>query len=163
MPQIAQLAQIYASQIFWMLVVFGLIYFGIAKAMLPKIEATMDGRDRRIADDLTAAKTARETADATDEAYRTRMIEARAAAQKVAAEAKASGAIEAEAKVKAADAVAAGRIAEAEERLKGQQVEALATIEDVAIEAAQDIVQRLTGASVARDRAAGAVRAALGG
>ena len=34
MPQIAQILETYASQIFWLLIVFGLLYFGIAKGML---------------------------------------------------------------------------------------------------------------------------------
>ena len=62
MPQIAQLAATYASQVFWMLVVFALIYFGIGKAMLPKITATMDAREARISGDLRAAEAASVTA-----------------------------------------------------------------------------------------------------
>lgn len=161
MPQIAQLAEIYSSQIFWMLVVFGLIYFAIAKSMLPKIEATMDGRDKRIAEDLAAASRARAAADQAEESYRTALAEARAAAQKAGAEAKAAAAAEAEAKVKAADAVSAAKLAEAEARLKAQQADALAAIEGVAAEAAQDIVQRLSGIAVGRDKADAAVKAAL--
>ena len=37
MPQIQQLAATYASQIFWLLITFGLLYFGIARTMLPKV------------------------------------------------------------------------------------------------------------------------------
>ncbi|MBU3076535.1 F0F1 ATP synthase subunit B family protein [Sphingomonas quercus] len=161
MPQIAQLAEIYSSQIFWMLVVFGLIYFVIAKSMLPKIEATMDGRDKRVREDLVAASRARSDADEAEAGYRARLAEARAAAQKAAAEAKSAAAAEAETRVKAADAVSATKLADAEARLAVQRNEALATIEGVAAEAAQDIVQRLSGVAVARDRADAAVKAAL--
>jgi len=161
MPQIAQLAQIYSSQIFWMLVVFGLIYFAIAKSMLPKIEATMEGRDKRIHEDLAAAGRARAAADEAEANYRARLGEARAAAQKAGADAKAAAAAEAEARVKAADAASAARLAEAEARLAAQRGEALAAIEGVAAEAAQDIVQRLSGVAIARDRADAAVKAAL--
>ena len=56
MPQISQILETYASQFFWLLIVFGLIYFTIGKGMLPKIEANMDARDRKIADDLAAAE-----------------------------------------------------------------------------------------------------------
>ena len=58
MPQIAQLTEdswYLLSQIFWLLLVFGGIYFVIGRGMLPKIEATVDQRDRKIADDLAAA------------------------------------------------------------------------------------------------------------
>lgn len=161
MPQIAQLAGTYSSQIFWMLVVFGLIYFAIAKAMVPKIEATMDGRDKRIAQDLAAAERARAEADADEEAYRTRIAEVRAAAQKAAAEAKAAASAEAEGKVKAADAASAARMAEAEAALARQRDAALSGIEAVAAEAAQDIVERLSGVAVPREKAEAAVRGVL--
>ena len=58
MPQIAQLLETYASQIFWLLIVFGAIYFGIGRGMLPKIEATVDARQTRVAGDLAAAEAA---------------------------------------------------------------------------------------------------------
>jgi len=56
MPQINQLADVAWSQFFWLLLVLALIYFGIGRAMLPKIESTMAARDRQIADDLAAAE-----------------------------------------------------------------------------------------------------------
>jgi len=59
MPQIAQIVDTYASQIFWLLIVFGLIYFGIGRSMLPKIESTVEARDARIASDLAAAASMR--------------------------------------------------------------------------------------------------------
>ena len=84
MPQIAQIIETYASQIFWLLIVFGLIYFGIGKAMLPKVAGTVEARDRKIADDLAEAERARARADEIETAYNARITEARAAAQKAA-------------------------------------------------------------------------------
>lgn len=161
MPQIAQIVDTYASQIFWLLIVFGLIYFGIGKAMLPKIEATVDARDARIAGDLAAAQAARATADETEEAYRTRIDAARADALKATQAAKAAGSAEAEARVKEADAALAAKATEADARIKAAQAEALAGIEDVAAEAAREIVAKVSGAAIGRDDAAAAVKAAL--
>ena len=45
MPQINQLSEIFFSQLFWLLVVFGIIYFGIGRGMVPKIQSTVDARD----------------------------------------------------------------------------------------------------------------------
>jgi F-type H+-transporting ATPase subunit b len=161
MPQIAQIVDTYASQIFWLLIVFGLIYFGIGKSMLPKIEATVEARDAKIASDIAAAEAARAKADETEEAYRARMDAARAEAIKATQAAKAASAVEAEKRVKAADTELAAKAADADARIKAAQAEALAGIEDVAIEAAQEIVAKVSGATVARDEAAGAVKAAL--
>ena len=161
MPQIAQIVDTYASQIFWLLIVFGLIYFGIGRSMLPKIEATVEARDARIASDLAAAQTARAEADETEAAYRVRIDCARAEALKATQAAKAAAALDAEKRVKAADAELAAKAAEADARLKAAQANALAGIEDVAAEAAQEIVAKVSGATVGRDEAAGAVKAAL--
>ena len=72
MPQIAQIDATFASQLFWLILTFGLVYFVIGKGMLPKIEATVEARDNRISDDLAAAERARAAADETEEAYRAR-------------------------------------------------------------------------------------------
>ena len=63
MPQISQIAATYASQIFWLLITFGILYFGIGKMMVPKVMATVDAREGQIAGDLAAAEQARLAAD----------------------------------------------------------------------------------------------------
>ena len=161
MPQIAQIASTYAGQIFWLLIVFGLIYFGIGRSMLPKIEATVDARNTKIADDLAAAERARADADVTEEAWRTKMSAARAEAQAATAEAKTAGALATEQRVKAADVISAGRVAEAEAAIRSASLEAMANIESAASEAAQDIVAKLSGLSVTPAVAGAAVRKAM--
>jgi F-type H+-transporting ATPase subunit b len=162
MPQISQIAETYLSQLFWLALVFGLIYFVIGRGMLPRIEATVEARDRRISEDLAAAEAARVAAEAIDEANRARGEADRADALKVTAAAKEAAARETEAKVKAADADSRARIEAAEARIRAASEAAMGEVEAVAAEAAQDIVTRLAGISVPRERAAAAVRAALG-
>ena len=82
MPQLNQLPDVILSQLFWLALVLGFIYFVIARGMVPKIQATVDQRDQRIADDLAAAEKAKADADATEEAYRQKMDESRAEAMK---------------------------------------------------------------------------------
>ncbi|MBP6111483.1 MAG: ATPase, partial [Sphingobium sp.] len=38
MPQIAQLAATYSSQIFWLLLTFGFVFFVIGLGMVPKVQ-----------------------------------------------------------------------------------------------------------------------------
>jgi F-type H+-transporting ATPase subunit b len=161
MPQIAQIASTYAGQFFWLLIVFGLIYFGIGRAMLPKIEATVDARNSRIADDLNAAERSRADADATEEAWRAKMSAARAEAQTATADAKIKGALATEKQVKAADLASGSKIAKAEDAIRSATTEALASIESAAAEAVQDIVAKLSGTSVTPAVAAAAVRKAM--
>ncbi|ATE66023.1 ATPase [Rhizorhabdus dicambivorans] len=161
MPQIAQIAATYASQIFWLLIVFGLIYFVIGKGMLPKIEATVEARDQKIASDLAAAEAARAKADETEASYRAKIEEARAAALKATQDAKAKATAEAEKRVKKADAELATKAAEADVALKAASAKALAEIENVAAEAAQEVVAKVSGITVDKAAAEGAVKAAL--
>ena len=161
MPQISQIGEIYASQLFWLLVAFALIYFGIGKAMVPRIEKTVEHRDATIKGDLAAAEAARKAADATEAAYRARMDAARAGALRETAAAKAEAALAAEATVKAADARLAEKFSETEARLSAQRENALAGIEELAAEAARDVVARISGITVDQTRARQAVKAVL--
>ncbi len=161
MPQLDQLGDVAFSQFFWLLVVLGLIYFGIGRAMLPKIQATVDARDSRIAEDLATAQRARTAADETEAAYRARMDDSRAEALKVTQAAKQESARKAEGDIKAADAETGARVEAAEAEVRAASDAALGDIEAVAAEAAQDMVARLAGLDVSRKRAAQAVKAAL--
>ena len=161
MPQINQLADVLYSQLFWLLLTLAIIYFGVGKAMVPKILSTMDARSGRISDDLAAAEAARRAADATEEAYRARMAESRTEALKVTGAAKQESARATEGRVAAADAATREKIEAAEARLRAATDAALADIEGVAAEAAQDMVARLAGVTVGRDEADQAVKAAL--
>ncbi len=161
MPQISQISEIFASQLFWLIVSFGLIYLVIGRGMLPKIEATVDQRDRRISEDLAAAERARAEADQREEAYRAQVEANRAEALKVTQAAKQASALETEQKVKAADAEIGQRVEAAEAEIRRAANAALADIETVAAEAAQEMVAKLSGATVSREQAAAAVRAEL--
>jgi F-type H+-transporting ATPase subunit b len=161
MPQINQLALVAYSQFFWLLVVLALLYFGIGRLMLPKIQSTVDARDQRIQDDLAAAQAARVAADETETAYRARIDESRAEALKVAAAAKASSAKATEERMRAANEANQAKVEQAEARIRAAAEAALAEIEDVASEVAQDMVTRLAGLKVTAAEAKKAVKAAM--
>jgi len=163
MPQIAQLAATYSSQLFWLAVIFGLVFFVIGLGMVPKIQSTVDARDAKIADDLARAKAAFARADEIEEDHRARENEARAAAQEIVAAAKAKAAKDSEKQLGTADKKIAAKIAEAEEAIKASSVKALAEIEAVSAEAAQEMVMKISGASVSQDAAAKAVKVAFNG
>jgi F-type H+-transporting ATPase subunit b len=161
MPQITQLPLIFASQLFWLAVVFGFIFFVIGRGMLPKIQSTVEAREKRIAEDLERAQAARAAAEETEAAWRARMDAARADAARIAQDAKQESAKTTEAKVrKAADKIAL-KVESAEGKIRDAVTAARAEIEAVAAEATQDMVGRLTGITVDRKEAAEAVKAEL--
>lgn len=158
MPQIEQLAATYASQIFWLLVTFGILYFGIGKVMVPRIQGTVDARDQRIAADLAAAEQARRNADATEEAWRAEMEQARAAAQGETAAAKARATAAFETQVRQADAELATRMAHHDRAVAEAKASAMGNVQSIAADAARQMVARLAGADVSNEAASAAVR-----
>jgi F-type H+-transporting ATPase subunit b len=161
MPQISQLAATYASQIFWLLLTFGIVFVVIGLGMVPKIQGTIDQRDNMVTDDLAAAERARADADRAEEDWRTRENAIRAEAQKVIAEARAAAAKTTEQTLGQANDRIAVRLSAEEARIAEASQAAMTEIETVAAEAAQTIVSRLSGASVSEAEARNAVKAVL--
>ena len=163
MPQLSQLSQVYLSQLFWLAIALGFIFFVIARGMVPKIQATVDAREKKIAGDLQAAQAARLAADETEAAWRARMDAARSDAARIAQEAKQASARDTEAKVgKAADKISL-KVESAQATIRAALDSVRAEIEAVAAEATREMVGRLTGIKVDTKDAAAAVRAELNG
>ena len=60
----------FATQIFWLFLTFGILYFLLSKIFLPRIGQTIEDRSSRIADDLDAAS--RLQKDAEEASYSSR-------------------------------------------------------------------------------------------
>jgi len=163
MPQINQLSDIVVSQLFWLLIVFGIIYFWIGRGLVPKIQSVVEDRDKKIADDLAAAQCAREQAEASEEAYRERIDASRSEAMKVAQDAKHQAALDTEKRLKAVDAKIGKKVAEAEAKIRAAAEAARRELEPVAAEAASQLVSKLTGQKISAKDAETTVKAVLHG
>ena len=159
MPQLSQLSEVYLSQFFWLAVALGFIFFVIGRGMLPKIQATVEAREQKIAADLERAQAARAEAEKTEADWRERMDAARAEAARIAQEAKQASARDTEAKVKKAGDKLNLKIEAAEKQLREARAAARSEIEAVAADATQEMVARLTGIDVDKQEAARAVKA----
>ena len=58
MPQLDP--KYWASQTFWLILVFTILYFSISKLYLPKIKNNLDGREKKIKDDIEDANKSKE-------------------------------------------------------------------------------------------------------
>ena len=163
MPQIAQLAETYASQIFWMLLFFGFVFFVVGRGMVPRVMATVEARGSQIAADLSAAEAARKAADEQEEAWRVAANEQRAQAQAIIAKAKGEAAKNTETRLAKANVAIDARLAEAEGKISAARNAALAELEGVATDAASAIAARIAGLSVDAKVAGAAVKEALNG
>ena len=163
MPQLAQLSEVALSQFLWLALGLGFVFFVIGRGMVPKIQATVDDREKRIAADIDAAQQARVAADETEAAWRARMDAARAEAAKLSNEAKQASARDTETKVKKAADKLNLKLEASEERIRTALAAARSELEGMAAEVTQDLVTRLTGIKVDSKDAAAAVKAEMNG
>lgn len=158
MPQISQLAATWVSQIFWLVLTFGLVFLIVGRGMLPRVQATIERRDGTIAGDLAAARAARDAADRAEADWQTADHANRERAQALVAQARSGATKATEATLAAANGQQAATLAVREAEIRAAAARAGTEIEAVAAEAAQAIVSRVSGASVTADQARDAVR-----
>lgn len=163
MPQLSQLSQVYLSQFLWLAIALGFIFFVIARGMVPKIQATVEAREKKIASDLEEVQRARDDAEKAESAYREKMDASRGEAVRLAQEAKQAGSLEAEKRMGEVSKSIDAKLAKAEAKIRESAAAAQAGIETVAVEATRDIFAKLTGSTVPAVDATRAVKAVLNG
>lgn len=162
MPQLEQIAATYASQLFWLLLVFALLYFGIAKTMLSKVGRVIESREAKIAADLAEAQSAQSGASEAQAVQEATLSQARSEAQAMVGQTVAKVQDENANRLLKLDAELAENVASAEARIANAVAEASTQLNVVAAEAASDIVGRLTGQQPAQDAAVAAVAEVAG-
>lgn len=151
MPQLD--ATKFPTQIFWLVVAFGTLFYLMRRKALPRVEEILEARQERIAGDLDRAARLRDEAEAAQRQHEAVVAEARRKAQEQAkaVQDRVGGDIaERQAKL---DADLGGRIDEAEARINKSRTEALAELQDVAASLAQVAVERLAGLRVSEAEA----------
>tara|TARA_B100000959_G_scaffold123011_1_gene129111 strand:+ start:709 stop:1284 length:576 start_codon:yes stop_codon:yes gene_type:complete len=84
MPQLNP--EYWASQAFWLVIIFLSIYILIARIFIPKIKSNIDMRENKIRKDLEEAKVSREEAEKKLKAYKDLMESAKIDAKKILSE-----------------------------------------------------------------------------
>ena len=151
----------FASQLFWLLISFAILYFVISRIAAPKIGGVIQNRANRIKSDIDAAGEAKRASEAAIANYDRALADARAKALKSSDEMR--GAVQAEinAKNDAAAKQLAADTAKAEARIAEMRKAAMARVGDVARDTAADIVQKLSGEAANAGDVEAAVNAAL--
>jgi len=135
----------WGSQIFWLLLTFGVLYFVLATFILPRLRDGISERDDRIRDDLDQAANFQREAEEAEKAYTQMLSDARAKAMNVAESTKASVDAEITAEIEAADAEAERAAEIAETRIRDVKAAAMQNIESIATDTAAEVVSALTG------------------
>lgn len=135
----------WGSQIFWLIVTFGVLYFVLSKFILPALSAGITERSDRIADDLDAAARMQREAEKAEADYNKSLADARAKAHNIAATTRNSVDAEISAEVEAADAEMARQQASNEARISDMRSAAMANVDGLAQTAIKDILVKLAG------------------
>jgi F-type H+-transporting ATPase subunit b len=153
----------YASQLIWLAITFGALYFILSRYALPRIAAILAERQARIDTDLGEAQRLKAESDAAIAAYEQSLAEARARAQRIASETREGIAREADANRKQIEGQLAAKLAEAETQIAATKTQALGNVRGIATDATAQIVSHLTGISPAPADVDSAVSAAMTG
>ncbi|RAK62166.1 hypothetical protein [Phenylobacterium kunshanense] len=148
----------WAGQIAYLLVLFAVLYVLISKVFAPRMRRVLDERTTTIQEALSSARAVQAEADNQAEAARRALAEARASAQRTAAEASAKAAAETAARKAELDAELGAKQAEAEGRIRAARDAAMQQLAEVATDAAEAMLQKLTGAKASREAVTAAVK-----
>lgn len=147
----------WAGEMFWMLIIFGVMFFLFARVFVPRVGGTMAEREDRISGDVGAARRLKEQADAQAAAAQAETAQARAAAQRLALDAKAKAQAEAAHRESLEEAKLGETLAKAEAQIVATRDQAMTHVREIAADAAGAIIDKLTGASASSDE----IRSAL--
>ena len=138
----------YASQIFWLIVTFIVLYFLVAKIAMPRIAEVLEGRQERIEDDLDKAETLKKEAYLVKVEYEKALSSAREEAHEATRRAqdeiaKHSAEVEALANQKVAN-----MLKDAEDRIEAARTEASSEKETVTDTLEQNVARDIIGDTV---------------
>ncbi len=153
----------FASQLFWLVIAFALLYALMAKVALPRVGAIIENRQKRIADDIADAGKLKTQSDEAISAYEKALADARARAQAIANETRDKQAAAAEATRKKLEGELNAKLAEAEKTIAATKQAAMANVHGIAADATKAIVERLIGTVPADSAVDAAVAEALKG
>lgn len=151
----------FPSQLFWLVVTFVILYVLISRFAIPRIGDVMEQRQKMMDDDLDRAAQLKAEAETAVQTYEKALADARAKAHEVMKAATDEMSRKAEARNREVAGRLNQQIAEGEARIGKARDEALASVREVATEAAQAIAAKLADVTLADDKVDAAVGAAL--
>ena len=152
----------FPSQLFWLAVTFGVLYWVLSSMILPRLSANLERRSDTIADDLDEAARLNEQAEEAKQALQVSLAQARTKARETAAKAEAAMAEEIAAETRKVDATIDQKLETAENRINEVRTEAMSNVQTVASDVASSILGKL-GLSASPAEITSAVQSAING
>lgn len=151
----------FPSQIFWLVVLFGFLYFVLSRFILPSIGNTLERRESSIASDLDEAARLNDEALDAQKAVEISIAKAHAKARETADKARGKIDKEIAAETAKVDAEVDKKLAEAEARISDLRSEAMKSVEQIASDAAESLLGKF-GSKAGKSDVSSAVKSVLG-
>ncbi|GAK33593.1 ATP synthase subunit b 2 [Iodidimonas nitroreducens] len=140
---------LFAPQIIWLMIAFGVLWLVMARIGLPRVERTMVERSEQIEADLDAARQMSAKSDELTAAYEATLSEARAKAAAIAERTKADIRQRTDQLMAETQAKLDARMVETQAEIDKEFRSALSEVDGVAAEVAASIIARLAGEELA--------------
>lgn len=147
----------FPSQILWLAISFGLLYYIMSKTAIPRIGTILEERNDMIADDLAEAGQLKLEADEAIAAYEQALAEARKNAHGIAQDARDQAKSEITEQQTKVELGLSEKLTAAEERINEVKTSALSEVDQIARDTAEALVDVLMPGAVKPDEISDAV------
>lgn len=135
----------WASQGFWLILIFTLLYLALSKLFIPKIKNSIDDRENRIKDDLDEAQKLKEVAETKLKEYEISIENAKKDVQKILFESKNKLNSEIQNKKKTFEKEIETEIENAEKEIESFKKDSLESISKISEEITSKIIENISG------------------
>ena len=143
MPQLDP--KYWASQAFWLILVFTLLYLAISKFFIPKIKSSLDDRENKIKSDIDEANKLKELSEKKQKEYNVVIENAKKEVQKILNENKNRLNTEIQNKKKVIEKEIEKEIEKAQVEIKNLKKSSINNIGKISEEIAQKIIEEISG------------------
>ena len=146
MPQLNP--EFWVSQIFWLVLTFGIMYLVLSKLILPKISNNLESRKSQILENIEAAEKQREDSETKLKEYDQIILKSKTEANNIFNQAREKAIKDINAKRDVLDKQIDDEISKAEEEIQALRDNAPDKINKIAIDTSSELLQKLIGAEV---------------
>ena len=143
MPQLDP--KYWASQAFWLILIFSLLYLALSKIFIPKIKDSIDERENKIKDDLDEAQELKKLAEQKLQEYELSIEEAKKEMHKIIFESKNKLNSEIQRKKKEFDKNIENEIKAVEKEIEDLKKESLKNVSVISEEMASKVIEQISG------------------
>ena len=135
----------WASQAFWLILIFTVLYISISKFYLPKIKSNLDNRDNKIKEDLENAIKFKEASEAKLKEYEIIIENAKKEVSKIHFESKKALNKKINTKKEVIEKEIEKEISNAQKEIVELKKNSISSIQNISINVASNIIENITG------------------